>query len=67
MSGKTRVFYRESPDEVVVVKDGKEVARYPSKEALVETHIKGMLAVDHQDTRKVRELLKKYRSDPTSS
>ena len=64
MGSGTRIFYRESPSEVVVLKDGREVATYRSKEELVETHIKGLLAIDQQDTRKVRELLRKYRPDP---
>lgn len=66
MSSDTRIFYRESPNEVVVVKDGKEVASYRSKEELVETHIKGLLAKDQQDAGRVRELMRKYRPDPIS-
>lgn len=57
----TRIFYRESPNEVVVLKNGREVATYRSPEELIETHIKGMLAIDQQDASKVRELLRKYR------
>ena len=64
MSGATRIFYRDSPEEVVVTLDGKEVATYRSREELVETHIKGMLAIDQQDSKRVRELLKIYRPDP---
>ena len=57
----SRVYYRTSPDGVVVVKDNAELAVYKSTDELVETHIKGMLAKDQQDTRKVREILRSYR------
>jgi len=55
------VYYRTSPDGVVVVKDGAELAVYRTTDELIETHIKGMLAKDRQDTRKVREILRSYR------
>jgi ribosomal protein L13 len=57
----SRVYYRTSPDGVVVEKDGSELAVYRSTDALIETHIKGMLAIDRQDTRKIREGLRSYR------
>ena len=64
----SRVYYRTSPDGVVVVKDDAELAVYRSTDELIETHIKGMLAKDRQDTRKVREILSSYRpSDVISS
>lgn len=63
---ESRVYYRSSSDGVVVVKDGTELAVYNSTEALIETHIKGMLAKDLQDTRKIRDGLQSYRpSDVT--
>ena len=55
-----RVYYRTSPDGVVVVKDGAELAVYRSTDELVETHIKGILAKERQDTKKVREVLLSY-------
>ena len=64
----SRVYYRTSPAGVVVVKDDAELAVYRSTDELIETHIKGMLAKDRQDTRKVREILSSYRpSDVISS
>ena len=45
----------------MVVKDNAELAVYKSSDELIETHIKGMLAKDRQDTRKVREILRSYR------
>ena len=57
----SRVYYRTSPVGVVVVKDHAELAVYRSTDELIETHIKGMLAKDRQDTRKVREILRSYR------
>ncbi len=57
----SRVYYRTSPDGVVVEKDGSELAVYRSTDALIETHIKGMLAKDRQDTRKIREGRRSYR------
>jgi ribosomal protein L13 len=61
MARASRVYYRTSPDAVVVVKDDAELAVYRSTDELIETHIKGMLAKDRQDTRKVREILRNYR------
>ena len=64
----SRVYYRTSPAGVVVVKDDAELAVYRSTDELIETHIKGMLAKDRQNTRKVREILSSYRpSDVISS
>ena len=60
-SNKSRIYYQTSPDGVVVVKDGTRLAVYKSTEELIETHIKGILAKDQQDTRKVREILRSYR------
>ena len=57
----SRVYYRTSSDGVVVVKDHAELAVYRSTDELIETHIKGMLAKDRQDTRKIREGLRSYR------
>ncbi len=65
MPGRDRVYYRESTGEIVVEKDGRELAVYPSTEALIETHIKGILARDHRDFEYVREIMRKYR--PTDS
>ena len=56
MEGRTRIFYRESPHEVVVEKDGKAIAVYKSVEELVEHHIKGLLARDQQDLKRVRNI-----------
>ena len=61
MARASRGNYRTSPDAVVVVKDDAELAVYRSTDELIETHIKGMLAKDRQDTRKVREILRNYR------
>jgi ribosomal protein L13 len=62
-----RVYYRTSPDGVVVVKDGAELAVYRSTDELVETHIKGILAKNRQDTKKVREVLRNYRPSDVNS
>jgi len=61
MASASRVYYRTSPDGVVVVKDGAELAVYRSTDELIETHIKGMLVKDRQDIRKVRKILRSYR------
>ena len=52
----SRLFYRESPREVVVHYDGREIARYRSAEELVEVHIKGMMAVDEQASQHIQEI-----------
>ncbi len=43
---KTGVFYAKDPQAVVVMSDGKEVARYRSVSELVETHLKGLAALE---------------------
>lgn len=67
---RTRLFYRGEGDDrqVIIEKDGETVAVYDSPAALVETHIKGILAKDSQDTRQVRDIINKYRlNDAISS
>ena len=63
----SRIYYRTSPNGVVVVKDGTELAAYRSTDELIETHIKGILAKDQQDTRKIREILRSYRPSDSIS
>ena len=57
----SRLFYRKSPEEVVVQHNGREIARYRSKEELVEVHMKGIMAIDPQTRAKVLEI---YRGEP---
>jgi hypothetical protein len=57
----SRIYYRQDPPGVVLEQDGIEIAVYKNTEELVETHIKGLLARDHQDIKTIRELLQKYR------
>ncbi len=47
---------------MVLQKDGKDVLSYKSVEDLVETHIKGLLAVHERDGKAVLDLLRKYRT-----
>jgi hypothetical protein len=63
----SRIYYRTSPDGVVVVQDGAQLAVYRSTDELIETHIKGILAKDQQDTRKIREILRRYRPSDSIS
>ena len=60
---RSRLFYRESPREVVVHHDGREIARYHSAEELVEVHIKGMMAADEQATQQIQKI---YRGETDS-
>lgn len=57
-----RIYYRKEGNGVVIEKDGRDVADYPSVEALVETHIKGLLAIQERDAKPVTDLLRKYRT-----
>ena len=59
---KTRVYYKNDPPAVIVQKDGKDRVSYKTVDDLVETHIKGLLAVQEQEGKAVVDLLKKYRS-----
>jgi len=56
------VFYRDDPKGVVVAHDGKTVAVYKTVDELIETHIKGLLAIHERDAGPVMELLRKYRT-----
>lgn len=49
-----------STSEVVVEYHGREVARYQSSTQMVETHIKGMLAIRQDDADAVIKLMQKY-------
>lgn len=42
----SRVVYLDSSKEVIVKREGIEIARYRSAEELVEVHIKGLMAID---------------------
>ena len=53
---RSRLFYRESPRQVVVYHDGREIARYHSAEELVEVHIKGIMAVDEQVGQQIQKI-----------
>jgi len=63
MTGSNRVYYRKSPEGVVVERDGKILAVYRSPEEMVEVHIKGLLASDKHDHRRIQELYK-AKTDP---
>jgi hypothetical protein len=63
----SRIYYQTTPDGVVVVKDGAQLAVYRSTFELIETHIKGILAKDQQDTSKIREILRRYRPSDSIS
>ena len=41
---QSRLFYRDSSKEVVVLRKGLEIARYRTSRELTEVHMKGMLA-----------------------
>ena len=56
MTDPSRVYYRESPNEVVVVHEGNEIAVYRSPEELIEVRIKGLLARDHQEAERTRKI-----------
>ena len=56
MSDQSRVYYRTSPEQVVVVHEGKELAVYRSPEELIEVHIKGLLARDQQEANRIRRI-----------
>ena len=59
---KTRVYYKSNPPAVIVQKNGNDVVSYKTVDDLVESHIKGLLAVQEEEGRAVVDLLKKYRS-----
>ena len=45
----SRLYYAEPEGTVVLSKNGQKVLRYPSVEALIETHIKGLIAQASED------------------
>lgn len=63
MTDSARVFYRKSPEGVIVEKEGRTVAVYRSTEELIEVHIKGLLARDQQDAQKVRDIYRNVKPD----
>ena len=44
-----RLHYAEPEGTVIISENGREVLRYPSVEALIETHIKGLIAQASED------------------
>lgn len=63
MASQSRIFYRKDPPGVVLERNGITVAEYKNTQELVEAHIKGILARDHEDTDKIRALLEIYQSE----
>ncbi len=62
---KNRVFYRQATGEVVVELDGEPLAVYSNTGALIEAHIKGILAEGRLDKPDLRDIIRKYKSsDP---
>ena len=53
---RSRLFYRESPKEVVVYQQGREVAVYRNARELVEVHIKGLIATDKLSASQVKDI-----------
>jgi hypothetical protein len=49
---KTGVFYVKDPAGVVVIKSGKEIARYDTVQALVASHEEGLQAILNRDEKK---------------
>ncbi len=45
---KTGIFYSKDPKGVVVMCEGKEISRYRSVDELVETHVKGLEALQRE-------------------
>lgn len=53
---RSRLFYRESPKEVVVYHQGREVAVYRNARELIEVHIKGLIATDKLTASQVKDI-----------
>ena len=52
---RSKLFYRESPKEVVVYHQGREVAVYRNARELIEVHIKGLIATDKLTASQVKD------------
>lgn len=63
MSKRDRIYYQQDPEAVIVQKEGKPLASYRSSEELIETHIKGLLALHQPNQELTRDLLRKYQPD----
>ncbi len=60
MAPRARVYYREEPGGIVIEYHGAEIAVYRSNAEMVETHIKGLLAIIDVDNAEARTLRRKY-------
>ncbi len=52
---------------MILQKEGRDVHAYKTVDDLVETHIRGLLAVRERDGKAILDLLKKYRTPPDIS
>ena len=60
---KTGIFYVKDPAGVAVYWQGREVQRYRDVAALVETHMKGMEALEREMERLLHAQYQPYRED----
>lgn len=62
----SRLYYREKDGHIVLEQNGLDVMSYKSVNDLVESHIKGLLAIEKQAGNKHTELRGLYHSVSSS-
>lgn len=66
-NGKTGIFYVKDPAGVVVMKSGKEIARYDSVQAFVASHEEGLQAISNRDEKLHEAIFGQYAPNLTDS
>ncbi len=61
-AARRRIYYEPGSTAVIIQVDGRDVLHYRSVNDLVETHIKGLLAVQEEEGKDIKALLNKYRT-----
>ena len=67
VQGKTGIFYVKDPAGVVVMKSGKEIARYDTVQALVAAHEEGLQAISNRDEKLHEAIFGQYAPNLTDS
>jgi hypothetical protein len=65
--GKTGIFYVKDPAGVVVMKSGKEIARYDTVQAFVASHEEGLQAISNRDEKLHEAIFGQYAPNLTDS
>ena len=63
--GRTGIFYVKNPNGIVVLRQGKEIARYATVDDFVAIHEEGLRAIEQRDEQLHQSIAAQY--DPLAT